>query len=167
MASWAADARYTELVRAHGRSLLHLAILLTGNRHDAEDIVQDALIAVAKSWSMTRPRSGAAYLRRAVANRAIDVGRARREVPTDDIPDAPYVDAGLLKYENNQRFFALLSTLPERQRATLVLRYHADLDDREIARMLGVSVTTVRSQAQHGLAKLREAQLDPTGRTTR
>jgi len=160
MAAWAGDARYTELVRTHGTSLLQLAVLLTGNRHDAEDIVQDALISVANSWSITRPTAGGAYLRRAVANRAIDVARSRREIASDEIPDAAHIDTGFLEYENDQRFFELLAALPERQRATLVLKYHAELGNRDIARILGVTVTTVRSQMQHGLAKLRAQQAD-------
>jgi len=155
MATWSADSRYTELVERHGASLLHLALLLTGNRHDAEDIVQDALISVARAWPSAKPTSGVAYLKRAVANRAIDVARTRHETPVSEIEERYSEDFGFLAYEEDQRFFALVSKLPERQRATLVLKFHADMDDRSIAKALKISVTTVRSQAQHGLAKLR------------
>ena len=158
MATWGADARYTRLVDKHGGALLHLAILVTGNRHDAEDVVQDVLISVAKNWSAATPTAGFAYLKKAVANRAVDIHRQRREVPTDELPEGASDDYGFLAHEEKQRFFALLASLPERQRATLVLRFHADMDDRTIAQTLGVSIATVRSQAQHGLAKLRADQ---------
>lgn len=160
MPEWGGDARYLQLVQKHGTSLLHLAILLTGNRHDAEDVVQDALIAVAAKWPLPQT---AAYLRRAVSNRAIDVIRARRESVMDELPDAARVDEGLFRFEDDEGFFARVNSLPERQRQTLILRYHADLDDRDIARMLDVTVETVRSQAHRGLAKLRELELAKGG----
>jgi len=167
MATWGADSRYTSLVERHGASLLHLALLLTGNRHDAEDIVQDALISVAKAWPTAKPTSGLAYLKRAVANRAIDVSRGRRETAVGDIPETYGDDFSFLALEDDQRFLQLLSRLPERQRATLILRFHADMDDRAIAKVLNVTVATVRSQAQHGLAKLRADEELLEGRNSR
>ena len=155
MAGWGADANCTRLIREHGGSLLHLAILLTGNRHDAEDIVQDAVISVAASWTKTRPRAAFAYLKRAVSNRAIDYLRKRKEYPSDSILETSVEDFGFLRHEEDRQFFAIVDTLPLRQRATLILRYYADLDDRAIAETLGCSVETVRSQAHHAIAKLR------------
>jgi RNA polymerase sigma factor (sigma-70 family) len=154
--AWGADARYTRLVEQHGSTLLHLALLLTGNRSDAEDAVQDALIAVAARWAIAPPASGLAYLRKAVANRAIEIMRARREHPIAEVPDRAIDDLGFLAIEQDRRFFAIVDALPEGQRATVVLRYHADLDDRQIARILGITPETVRSQAHRALAKLRE-----------
>ena len=155
MASWAADARYTRLVERHGDSLLHLAMLLVGNRHDAEDIVQDVLIAVSSKWTPAQPL---AYLKKSVSNRAMNLLSRRREFATSEMPDAAFEPAGFLTYEEDEAFFALVRVLPERQRATLVLRYYADLDDAAIAQILGVTPATVRSQAHHALAKLREQQ---------
>jgi RNA polymerase sigma factor (sigma-70 family) len=152
MASWGADARYLTLVREHGDGLLHLAILLTGNRHDGEDVVQDVLISVARAWPVARPLP---YLKRAVANRAVDILRKRRDVLTDVPPERPYDDAGLLEHEDQRQFFELVQSLPPRQREVLVLRYNADLDDATIAKSLGITVSTVRSQAQQALEKLR------------
>lgn len=156
MATWGADARYTRLVEQHGSTLLHLALLLTGNRHDAEDVVQDALISVASAWMIARPQSGLAYLRKAVANRALELGRRKREFAVETVPDAAIDDHGFLRLEQDRRFFAIVDALPERQRATVILRYHADLEDREIASILGVTPETVRSQAHRALATLRD-----------
>jgi RNA polymerase sigma factor (sigma-70 family) len=152
VAVWGGDARYLALVERHGNSLLHLAILLMGNRHDAEDVVQDVLIAVASQL----PRAHTlAYLRKAVSNRGMDLLRRRREIPSDSIPDVSYDDANFFHHERQERFLELVNTLPTGQRMTLILRYYADLDDRDIASILGVTVETVRSQAHRGLAKLR------------
>lgn len=152
MTEWAGDARYAALVERHGSSLLHLAILLTGNVHDAEDVLQDVLIAVAAKWPM--PRS-TAYLRRAVSNRAIDVIRKRHDIPTETLPESGALDSGFFHAESDDQFFRLVRALPDRQREVMVLRYHADLADRDIAQVLGISQETVRSQAHRGLAKLR------------
>jgi RNA polymerase sigma-70 factor (sigma-E family) len=156
MAAWGADARYTAMIDKHGRSLMHFAILLTGNHADAEDVVQDALIAVAERWSPSHPLS---YLRKAVANKAIDLIRKRRDIPTAEMPETLVEERGFLRHEHDESFFALVRSLPEGQRSTLILRYYADLDDGAIAAILGVSRATVRSQAMRGLDKLR--QLDP------
>jgi RNA polymerase sigma factor (sigma-70 family) len=158
---WGADARYTRLVEEHGESLLHFAILLTGNRYDAEDIVQDVLIQVATKWNSV---GSLAYLRKAVANRAIDKSRLWREVSVDEIPDAPIHDSGYFRLEQDERFFARVRGLPEGQRAVLVLRFHQQLDDRAIAGILGCSVQTVRSQAHRGMAKLRAEALAEVNR---
>lgn len=157
MVSWGADAQLTRVVEQHGTALLRLAVLLTGNRHDGEDAVQNAVIAVAQSWQRTRPRAAAAYLRRAVANECLHLLRGRREITTDVAYERSFEEPGLLRYEEDQRFFALLAHLPEKQRATLVLRYFADLDDRAIGELLECSVETVRSQASRALAKLRQS----------
>jgi RNA polymerase sigma factor (sigma-70 family) len=147
----------------HGMALLRLAIMLTGNRADAEDAVQDALIAVAMSPSGVGRTAGLSYLRRAVSNRAIDILRGRRDVTMEQLPDAPKEDYGFLRMEQDRAFFARVDVLPLKQRATVVLRYYADLDDRAIAEILGVSVQTVRSQAHHALTKLRAASVEREG----
>lgn len=152
---WGGDERYTRLIREHGRSLLHLAILLTGDRDDAEDVVQDAVIAVAAKWPLPQTT---AYLRKAVANRAIDLLRSRRPT-TDDVPDLPMVEHGFFRHEDDEQFFARVAGLPERQRAAIVLRYWADLDDRAIARILDCSPATVRSHVMRGLDRLRASAL--------
>ena len=157
MPTWGADAQFTRVVEQHGTALLRLAVLLTGNRHDGEDAFQNAVVAVAQSWQRTRPRAALAYLRRAVANESMHLHRGRKEIATDVPPEQSFEEPRFLRYEEDQRFFALLADLPEKQRATLVLRYFADLDDRAIGEVLECSVETVRSQASRALAKLRES----------
>jgi len=154
---WQGDARFLRVVDEHSSALFHLALLLTGNRADAEDVVQDSLMAVADRWSTVRKPSSFAYLKRVVANRSMDVLRARRTIPVAELPDRAVTGDSFLRFEEDQRFFALVNTLPEGQKNTLVLRFFADLDDRAIGRILGCSAQTVRSQASRGLEKLRRS----------
>ena len=155
MAGWSADERFDALVAQHADALLRLAIMLTGNRHDAEDVVQDALVAVAERWDASSPRSGYAYLKKAVSNRAIDVIRKRHDIITDVLPETAFDEPGFFRFDEDRAFFARLAVLPVRQRATLILRFYADLDDRTVGRILDCSVATVRSQAHRALATLR------------
>ena len=150
--SWTTDTRYTRLVQQHGSSLLRLAILLTGNRHDGEDVVQDVLIRVSAKWS---PAHNLGYLRRAVANGSMDVHRRRHDVLVAVPPESAASDSGMFRLEDDEQFFARIQALPPQQRTTVVLKYHADMDDRTIATMLGVSIETVRSNNKRALEKLR------------
>lgn len=152
MAAWSADPRYTALA-SRGAELMKVALLVTGNRHDAEDAVQDAVIAVSAAWPRVTERGAYQYLRTAVVRRAI---ANRRPLTTDiDLFDAPIDDERFLRLERDREFLDLLSALPPQQRAVLVLKYYADLDDRVIARTLGCGVANVRSQASRALARLR------------
>ena len=161
MAAWNADARYTRLVHEQGDRLVRLAVLMTGSRQDAEDVVQDVFIAVASSWPVLHP---VAYLKRAVANKCVDLIRRRREIPTESVPDSPVEELGYFEHDDLGRFFVLLQDLPPRQRETLVLKYQFDLSDAAVAKLLGISIATVRSQTQHALRKLRQVgTLTPGG----
>jgi len=77
------------------------------------------------------------------------------------VPDTPYTDAGLAAVDGQQELWQALSMLPPRQRAVLVLRYYEQRSDDEIADVLGISRSTVRSQASRGLEKLR-GRSEPT-----
>lgn len=158
---WPNDAEYTRLLAVHGEALARLAYLLTGNRADAEDAVQDAVISVAARWTAMSKESPLGYLRTAVARRALDIAHRRRSLPLEAALDLGSPESGYLLTEGSIEFVRMLQGLPERQKAVLVLRYHQQLDDREIARILGCTTATVRSQASRGLAKLRAATGQP------
>jgi RNA polymerase sigma-70 factor (sigma-E family) len=165
MASPRTDAAFAAFVGEHGARLVRFATLLCGNRYDAEDAVQEALISVGAAWSRVRPETAAAYARTAVARKVIDLQRRRRELLYSDVPETPVDDLDLLRFDEDRAFFARLRDLPTQQRAVLVLRYYADLDDRQIAKLLHCGMSTVRSQAARALAKLRDAETreaDPT-----
>ena len=92
-----ADATFARFVAEHGPRYVRLAALLTGSA-DAEDVVQEAMIALARAWPRVRPDTATAYARRIVVRKALDVLAARRDVPVAEVPDAAVPDLRLLRY---------------------------------------------------------------------
>lgn len=161
-AAWTADEALEQLYAAHHRSLVRLAVLLLHDRELAEEVVQDAFVAVHSRWSSLRdPHLGLAYLRRTVVNRAHSA-RRRRGVEQRHLqsvqrrPDVPGADEALATAERRRRVLAALQQLPRRQREVLVLRYYADLDEAGVAAALGISRGAVKSHAHRGAGRLRE-----------
>jgi len=153
---WPADASYERFVAEHGPALLRVAVLITGNRYDAEDVLQEAVISVAHKWASIRePAAALGYLRTAVTRKAVDLHRKHVPTPVAEIGERAVDEVGYLHFEADAEFVRMLRAVPPRQRAVLTLRYYADLDDKTIARVLGCSEATVRSQAFRALARLR------------
>src|SRR5579871_662523 len=127
------DAAFNDYVLARGTALLRIAIMLTGNRADAEDLVQAALANTYLAWGKINDRAALdAYVRRAMVNTHISWWRRRRleEFPSDDIPDQPVADhAG--ESELHDSLSRALRRLPERMRAAVVLRYYEDMSEAE------------------------------------
>lgn len=127
-----------------------LAYLLAGSTAVADEIVQDAFLAVRRRWDAVRTSPGG-YLRQAVVNGAR--ARLRRERVEDRHswdpapPDAP---AELVELRD------ALARLPLPQRTAIVLRFWADLPDEETAAILQCRVGTVRSHISRGVAALRK-----------
>ena len=146
---------FVDFVRDALPGLLRYGHLLTGNPHDAADLVQGVLEKVGARWRTVR-RMGdpVAYTRRAMANSHISRWRqTRRESLIADVPDVrAAVDPDPFDHEP---LWAVLRDLPARQRAVVVLRYYEDLSETEIAAVLGVSRGTVKSQASKAKATLR------------
>jgi len=148
---------YRTFVAARYPALLRTAYLLSSDWATAEDLLQTALAKTYLAWPRIRS-SGAVetYVRRVLVNTATSWWRRRwhRERPMADIPDRPSRD-GVAESVERQALWAHVRALPARQRAVLVLRYYEDLTEVETARVLGVSVGTVKSQASRALAALR------------
>jgi RNA polymerase sigma-70 factor (sigma-E family) len=144
---------FEEYVAARRAALLRTAYLLTGHREDAEDLVQVALVKVVPRWSRIED-DPEPYVRKVLVHESVSRWRRRRwrEVHTDRLPDTPIKDPGADRVALQQA----LARLAPRQRAVVVLRYYEDLTEAETARVLGVSVGTVKSQARDALARLRE-----------
>ena len=144
---------FESFVAARSGALFGTAVLLTGDRHTAEDLLQTAL---AKSWLSWRRITGdpEAYVRRVLVNTYISMWRRRwnGETPTETLPET--VSGEGTDRADRQDLVAALHRLPKRQRAVVVLRYLEDLGEREVAVLLGCSVGTVKSQASRALAKL-------------
>lgn len=146
---------FEEFVLSRRGALLRTAYLLTGDLHDAEDLVQVALAKVVPRWRRIAHRPEP-YVRTVLARESVDRWRARRwrETPRDEVPERAASAADL-----DQRLVleAALATLAPRQRAVIVLRYFDDLTEKETAAALRIAVGTVKSQARDGLARLRSA----------
>ncbi|NUR69929.1 MAG: SigE family RNA polymerase sigma factor [Hamadaea sp.] len=150
---------FREFVEARYVELLRIAYLLTGSTHEAEDLVQSALVRTMRAWS--RVDEPMPYVRRVMVNQHISVWRRvrRRELVTDSPPDVGFTDAAEAIAQRHAVRDALRS-LPPRTRAVVVLRYLGDMSEAEVAAALGCSLGNVKSHASRGLARLR-AVLDP------
>jgi RNA polymerase sigma-70 factor (sigma-E family) len=148
---------FADFVVARRDALLRTAYLLTGNHHDAEDLVQSALIKVVPKWGRIHDYPEP-YVRRVLARESVKRWRTRRwrERTTDVLPEAVLHDS----FDTADRLALLqdLRDLSPRQRAVLVLRYFDDLTESETATALGISVGTVKSHARDALARLRNQQ---------
>lgn len=158
----AEDQAFADFVRHRAAALYRYAYVLTGNHHDADDLVQDALIRLRGHWAaVTRRDDPTGYVRTTMTRLHVSAWRRRRrERLTADVPDVAVTDPRLDRVDaaaDAQRMRAALAKLPPKQRAVLVLRYYERLSDAEIAETLGVSRPTVRSQAARALDKLRAA----------
>ncbi|MGN6610051.1 MAG: SigE family RNA polymerase sigma factor [Jatrophihabitans sp.] len=150
-------ATVADLARTHGLELLRFGYLVTGDRHRAEDLVQDVLLALHRRFPATLGVDDpVAYARRAVVNGHISRGRRRAsgELSMAELPEsatAPRDDPA-----ERDLLWRALRRLPDRQRAVLVLRFYEDATDEQIAELLGCRRGTVRSLASRALAALRE-----------
>jgi RNA polymerase sigma-70 factor (sigma-E family) len=150
---------FEEYVGSRGAALVRFAILLTGDDHRAEDLVQDALAKAYLRWERIRRSDNPdVYLRRMVANAARSWWRRRshRELPAPAGTVDPGVvdDLGVAVTERDA-LWRLIAALPHQQRAVVVLRYYEDLDDATIAQILDCSPVTVRTHAMRALSRLR------------
>lgn len=158
------DEDFVAFTRARYGAVLGRAFLLTGDRGAAQDLAQDAFAALLAGWRRGGLADPEHYLQRALTLRAVSRWRraARRETPTSRPPDGVSPDQTAV-HDDRDALRRALAVLPARQRGVLVLRYLEDLPDEEIAALMGVRTSTVRSQAARGLESLRRAgALDTT-----
>lgn len=158
------DPWFIDLYRSDYRPLVRLAGLLVDDRGLAEEIVQDAFVAAARSTQLRDPAKAPAYLRSIVLNGARSALRKRgvrrrhlASVPPP--PTAPAADGDVDDRHDAGVVMAALRTLPTRQREVLVLRYWSELSEQEIADALGISTGSVKTHAHRGMQTL-EARLE-------
>lgn len=164
-----AAGQFREYVAARQAALFRSALLLTGHRQDAEDLLQAALTKLAGRWP-TIQRTGApdAYVRTTMYHQWVSWWRRHRrgrEYVLDAVPEVAASEDLAADSSLRLALAEVLRQLTPRQRAVIVLRYYEDLPESEVARILGVGVGTVRSQAHRTLARLR--QLCPELTSTR
>ena len=125
----------------------------------AEDLVQAALLATWRQWSDAgHVEHPYAYVRRVMVTTYLRWTRRRwnGEVAVAALDDTPSEDLRLHAVETHEAIIAALKVLPPKQRAIVVLRYFADLSERQVAEAVGCRVGTVKSQSARALARLRE-----------
>jgi RNA polymerase sigma-70 factor (sigma-E family) len=156
-----ADLAVQDLYAQHYKSLVRLAAMLVRDKPTAEEVVQDAFVAMHGGWYRLEDTDKAlAYLRQAVVNKSRSVLRHRVVVEKNlqnPPPDMPSAEHGAFAALERDEVVAALRKLPERQREAIVLRYYGDLSEADIAAAMGISRGAVKSHTARGMAALRAA----------
>ncbi|MGV9290000.1 SigE family RNA polymerase sigma factor [Streptomyces sp. NPDC003719] len=161
------EAEFTAYVQERRASLYATAYHLTGDRFEAEDLLQSALFSTYRAWDRISDKAAVGgYLRRTMANLHISAWRRRKlnEYPTEELPETPGDTDAMRGTELRTVLWQALARLPELQRTMLVLRYYEGRTDPEIADILGISVGTVKSSIWRSLRRLREDEVLSFGR---
>ncbi|MEU8030439.1 SigE family RNA polymerase sigma factor [Streptomyces sp. NPDC049099] len=161
------EAEFTAYVQERRASLYATAYHLTGDRFEAEDLLQSALFSTYKAWDRISDKAAVGgYLRRTMTNLHISAWRRRKlnEYPTEELPETPSDTDAMRGTELRAVLWQALARLPELQRTMLVLRYYEGRTDPEIAEILDISVGTVKSSIWRSLRRLREDEVLSFGR---
>jgi RNA polymerase sigma-70 factor (sigma-E family) len=155
---------FEEFVVAALPGLLRFGVVLTGDPHRADDLVQTALVKTMRRWRSIEHDQPTGYVRRVMVNTHLSWWRGRR--PESRLPDGfDVADRGdaSASYDDQDQLARGLAALPPRQRAVVVLRYYAGLSEAEIAETLGCAPGTVKSQSAKAMRTLRRVLGTPDG----
>ncbi|MGP4002191.1 SigE family RNA polymerase sigma factor [Streptomyces sp. 8N706] len=162
-----AETAFTAYVQERRASLYATAYHLTGDRYEAEDLLQSALFSTYRAWDRISDKAAVGgYLRRTMTNLHISAWRRRKlnEYPTEELPETAGDQDAMRGTELRAVLWQALARLPELQRTMLVLRYYEGRTDPEIAEILNISVGTVKSSIWRSLRRLREDESLSFGR---
>lgn len=159
-----AKPSWEEVARHHGRKIYNFAYRLSGNRDDAQDLVQEVLLRVRRGLESYTPHSFDGWLWRITRNAFLDEVRRRRRRPTSPLPDddrgvgepAPPPDEVLAAVRLGEDIQAALLKLPYEFREAVVLCDVVGLSYDEIAAAVDIPVGTVRSRIHRGRKMLKE-----------
>jgi RNA polymerase sigma-70 factor (sigma-E family) len=157
------DEDIARFIAFSGARLLRLAVLLCGDPHAAQDLLQDALTRAYPRWSRLRNGNPEAYLRAAMSNQVVSWWRSPRSrtLLVARLHDGPAAVDQHARADDRQVLLAALRQLPPKMRTVVVLRYWLDLSEQQVAAELGCSPGSVKSQASRGLQRLRAALGEP------
>jgi RNA polymerase sigma-70 factor (ECF subfamily) len=157
---------WEEIVDRHSDRVYRLALRLTGNRHDAEDLTQEVFVRVFRSLSTYTPGTFEGWIHRITTNLFLDQARRKQRIRFDALSDEradrihsdlPTPDTAYVDRTFDDDIERALSTLPPEFRAAVVLCDVEGLSYEEIADVLGIKLGTVRSRIHRGRTQLREA----------
>lgn len=162
-----ADVEFVEFVRARQHTLLRAAYLVCADLSLAEELLEAALVRLAGDWEEVRDERPEIRVRRLLYRDAVSSWRGRPHVvnaaePAGDVEDDEWADEveeveEAEEAEQRRDVLRALDALTPRQRAVVVLRHFDERTDADAARILGVPVTTVTSEAAEALVRLRAA----------
>ncbi|MEU7551247.1 SigE family RNA polymerase sigma factor [Streptomyces sp. NPDC044571] len=161
------EAEFTAYVQERRAALYATAFHLTGDRYEAEDLLQSALFSTYRAWDRISDKAAVGgYLRRTMTNLHISAWRRRKlnEYPTEELPETATDTDAMRGTELRAVLWQALARIPEPQRTMLVLRYYEGRTDPEIAEILGISVGTVKSSIWRSLRRLRDDEVLSFGR---
>ena len=151
---------FDRLVERYQREIYRLCYRYVNNHEDANDLAQDAFLKAWRAIGRFRGDSSfSTWLYRIAVNACLNHRALKRpllqELP-EVLPDpAPRADADVLSADESRRVRQAVGQLPERQRATLILKVYHELTHEEVAQILGSTVGTVKSNLFHALGNLR------------
>ncbi|WP_433891664.1 SigE family RNA polymerase sigma factor [Streptomyces sp. CA-111067] len=150
------DAEFSAYAAASWRRLLRIAYMLTGDFHDAEDLLQHTLTKVCTHWRRIRDEDADLYVRRALINNHRSRLRRRRVVQflTPFVPERGHRSQAET-VEHRLALDQALASLSDRQRAAVILRYWDDMTEQQTAAILGCSPSSVKVHTRRALAALR------------
>lgn len=160
---------FDQLVERYQRDVYRLCYRYVGNHEDANDMAQEAFL---KAWrGLQRFRGDSAFstwIYRIAVNTCLNHRSSRRppgsEQPSEDLPDArPGAVERMAGNERERQVREAISRLPEKQRATLILKIYHELTHEEVARILGSTVGTVKANLFHAVSNLRKLVAEATG----
>jgi RNA polymerase sigma-70 factor (sigma-E family) len=152
--SWAG---VDEFIRLRAPALFRYCLFLTGDEHEAADLLQDSLIRAGLHWSKVRAADNPdAYVRTIVVRTHLNsLRRWRRERVVATLPDVAGAPVDLPFADGDADVWQALRELAPRQRAVVVLRFYEQMTEAEIAEALGITIGTVKSQLFKAIATLR------------
>jgi len=152
---------FDRLVERYQREVYRLCYRYVNDHHDANDLAQDVFLKAYRAISKFRGDSSfSTWIYRIAVNTCLNF-RAARRVQSEELPEhlpdgSPGATARMEEEERSRKVRQAVSRLPEKQRATLILKIYHDLTHEEVAGILGASVGTVKANLFHALGNLRK-----------
>jgi RNA polymerase sigma-70 factor (ECF subfamily) len=151
----ARSAAFEDFFEREALTLFRRMCVVTRNPHEAEEITQDAFMALFERWDRVSGLDDpVGYLYRTAFNRWKKLGRRAAKQVREIVGSAPPDDYGLI--DDRAAIDRALAALTPRQRAAIVLTELLGYGSKEAATILGVRDSTVRALASQGRAMLRD-----------